>query len=380
MNSKRTIIVLGAGASFCSGIPMQENLIEKLFMGLDTTSGEGFPSFSMTHGLIHSFPLGQYLRKYFNLPEDKNKKMSKLDYWPHIQKMGYNLEGLYGELEAKLDKELSFLLEDFEAIIRTAVSTPTGDRSINSVCNYHRRLIEHLEPGDCIINFNWDSVAADALLYCSYLWFPTTGFGLPNLYSVSKFQQKQFMIRSYIHLYHLHGAVFLYKLIDKPEGSRVPEYLYVGPKSFNVTGSMHQMLKGREKPGDMTDEETRRFHLGYLYFNNCWFKPIFVPPSEHKTEYNSSYVLSIREHIHHQLISAEQIMVIGYSAPESDFEHLNNFFIPHIINPKANIKIINLENKRQEYRDKLHAIFPNTRDIDFSDMDFKEWSMSLSSN
>lgn len=81
-------------------------------MSLDTTGGEGFPSFSMGHGLIHSFPLGQYLRKLFNIP--KNKTNSKLDFWPYIQNKGYNLESLYGYLETIVNKEHSFLIDDFE--------------------------------------------------------------------------------------------------------------------------------------------------------------------------------------------------------------------------------------------------------------------------
>jgi hypothetical protein len=88
-----------------------------------------------------------------------------MDYWLAIQSLGYNLETLYGVLEAELQGDYSELLDDFAAIVRTAVLNPVGERGIESVCPHHRRICEAIEPGDYFIDFNWDSVVADTLLY-----------------------------------------------------------------------------------------------------------------------------------------------------------------------------------------------------------------------
>ena len=133
MFGKRTAVILGAGASYCygggtSGIPIQQNLIGKLFREHDTNSGEGLPTIVFDSGMDHSLRLSRYLRERFNIPEDPEKRNAKLDYWLHLQEKGFNLESLYSELEAELTGDDRILLDDFEAIVRAAVSAPTGER------------------------------------------------------------------------------------------------------------------------------------------------------------------------------------------------------------------------------------------------------------
>lgn len=186
MKGKRTCVVLGAGASHCyadgrSNIPMQRDIIGRLVRSVDTSSGQGSPSFHGTDGLEHSFELGQYLRERYQIPEDQEAKYAKLDFWKQLQQRGFNLESLYVELDQELPHKRRHLLEEFQSIIRTAVKEPISKRQPANVCRYHRQISELLEPGDYIVNFNWDSLMADALLYYCHFWFPSSGFGYPSL-------------------------------------------------------------------------------------------------------------------------------------------------------------------------------------------------------
>lgn len=90
MDGLRTILVLGAGASYCyedgsSNIPIQSDLVGRLFLGHDATNSQGVPTVVGPDGLTHSYALGQFLRTHFDLPEDPNKKNSKLDFWTSLQ-------------------------------------------------------------------------------------------------------------------------------------------------------------------------------------------------------------------------------------------------------------------------------------------------------
>jgi hypothetical protein len=152
-----------------------------VFNESDAGSGEGMPSIVGPSGQMHSLRLSRYLRSKFDIPETPKLQGAKLDFWTKLQVKGFTLESLYSELEADLQEEERALLSDFEAIVRTAVSIPVGTRGRESICPYHRRLCEALEPGDYIVNFNRDSVMADTLLYCSHFWFPATGFNFDGV-------------------------------------------------------------------------------------------------------------------------------------------------------------------------------------------------------
>lgn len=288
MKGIKTIIILGAGASYCyengsANIPIQKDILSRLFFQCSTSSGQGFPSFISTSGFQHSFALGQYLRQRYFIPEDQNDKNGKLTFWNDLQAKGYTLEKLYEELEQDLINKSSQLIRDFEAIVRTAVSIPTGERDINNVCNNYRKLIEVLEPGDCIINFNWDCLAADALLYYSPLWFPETGFGPFPMFPVSNFDKKNFRVNSYIDLLQIHGSVLLFELLEEPKNKNVPRFIYLGPKTQNNIGSIKKLIEDRKGLGCIeADDKSDSFssmkklieeHRGFeVLTNEDWVK------------------------------------------------------------------------------------------------------------
>jgi len=387
MNGLQTIIVLGAGASYCYGMPTQNDIIGRLFALYDVTNAEGFPTFCETYGMKHSFPLGQFLRKYFNLPENPTKENAKLDFWPAIQRKGYTLESLYALLESVFQDESRYLLEDFEAIIRTAINEPTGERTFESTCEYHRMLIENLEPGDSIINFNWDTLAADALLYHSYLWFSGTGFGVPSVYPlIRNVTQKRHSVESVVQLFHLHGSVALLELVNPDKNARVPRYVYLGPKSYNTIGSFADFLehkkntKGAPSPeAEPSQEEECRFKYGWYWIKGHWYRPVFLPPSKYKAGYSSPYVRLMKMHIHNRLLSAQQIIIAGYSLPEADIDYLSDIFVPQIIDHVTKLKVVNPSNNEEGYRMRIKQCFPGISDIDYSEADFKDFCRNLKS-
>jgi hypothetical protein len=158
---------------------------------------------------------------------------SALQFWQHLQASGHTLESLYADLEDDQKAE-EWVRDEFKAIIRTAVMDPV-DSTANGTCPDHRALAEALDPGDYIINFNWDSLMADALYYASALWFPATGFGYTQAYPVCNFRPKHFNLQSLVTLLHVHGAVVLFEPVpSEPYGAVPSRLLYVQSDAYNT--------------------------------------------------------------------------------------------------------------------------------------------------
>jgi hypothetical protein len=344
MLGTRTAVILGAGASYCyedgaSSVPMQSNIIGRLFFGASTSSGRGFPSFVGPSGLAHSHALGEFLRERYNIPEDPEVDAAKLDFWSELQRR-YTLESLYEEIEREVSATRPDLISDFQAIIRTAVSAPMKDRDISNVCRYHRKIVEALEPGDYIIDFNWDCLMADALLYLSHFWFPATGFGAAASPMLPRCQ-KSFEINSLIYLFHVHGAEVLYE--PENDDENLGGLLFLGPKQYNymtglcyLSGMDPREAKNSKPTRAMTDDEEAKLARGYVYLPRGrpesqhaggqtaiapgrWFKPVFTPPSKYKTEQQQWFTRAMLRNIHTRLPSTETIVVAGYSFSPSRY-------------------------------------------------------------
>jgi len=355
-----------------------------------TSNSVGAPTFSDDTGMQHSHSLSQYLRAKFNIPEEKSKGHTPGDFWPKIQQRGFSLETLYEEIERDvIDSEKrgasgKWALEDFEAIVRSRVTGPNHPRDRKTVCRYHRMLCEALEPGDYIINFNWDTLMADALLYYSHLWFPMTGYGLQLLYPMLNPCQKKAEIPSLIQLYHIHGSICLFEWDHNKEKFGQPTTLYWGPKTQTSMGSLATLLKvqkdqdGKSKiTRNAGDDEIRRNTLGHMYFKDQWFKPIFVPPSKYKREYSHWYSVVMRRNIHSSLPTTKKIIIAGYSFPPADIDHLVDIFIRKIIPSKAELLVINPSNQDQSFQNRISRVFPKMKKIDYSFQDFREFCLAL---
>jgi hypothetical protein len=380
MNGKRTAIVLGAGASYCyedgrSRLPTQADIIGRLFFGASTSSGEGYPGFVGPDGIMHDFELGQFLRQHFEIPEDPSRETAKMDFWTALQKR-FTLETLYDHLEQEIGRSRPHLLRRFEGIIRTAIRAPIGDRGPPSVCRFHRMICEGLEPGDYVIDFNWDSLMADALLYHSAFWFPRTGFGFPAAALLHP-GQKDHSFQSAVHLYHVHGSVVLFQPADDEFRGKI---VYLGPQQYNEMSAFIGISGiDMSKPADQrvptrtpTEEEQERAALGFLFLKDRWYSPIFVTPSHDKPINGSTYLVGMRVGIHSSLPSTDEIRILGYSFPPADAEHLRMIFPRAVIRPDTHIVIVNPENRNEPFRERVRQIFPNFADIDFSQEDFRE--------
>lgn len=394
MHGNRTVIILGAGASYCyedgtSNFPTQYSILEKLVAGIKSNSG-GAPTFCDNSGMKHSHGLSQYLRNKYNIPEKVSNGDTPTDYFPKLQTKGYSLESLYEEIESdiiraeKHGKSARWILEDFEAIIRSAVTSPNEPRGAKKVCRYHKMLCEALEPGDYIINFNWDSLMADALLHHSHFWFPSSGFGLNSLFPMLNPSQKILNVPSLIQLYHIHGSVCLFEWDHQTEKFGQPTTLFQGPKTYSPMGGLSQLMQvtknedGKSQINrEATNDEIRKNTLGYIYFQDQWFKPIFVPPSKYKNEYSNWYSLVMRRNIHSSLPTTKKIIIAGYSFPPADINHLSDIFIRAIIPSKAELMVIDPSNTDKDYQKRVEQVFPNMQNIDYSHQDFKKFCEDL---
>lgn len=378
----RTAIVLGAGASYCytteessKGIPTQESILKSMSESVKITAKNSLnaPNLGLGFGLVHSFALTEYLRDRFQIKDDIIRENAN-GVWEILQENGYNLESLYNELEADLE---SGLIYDLQAIIRQSVLKPTGNRDEKDVCLYHKVLVDKIDPGDYIINFNWDSVMSDALLHWCPFWFPATGFGLPVMPLLHK-KSKTHLINSLVELLHIHGSCTLFKHVQENK------YIYVGPNSYNeftgfaaLQGDPYFHATSEKKPTRSripTAEEYRKNELGWLFIHEQWYKPVFVSPSVRKSEYSDSYHKTMRAKIHTNLPTTEQIIFIGYSFPDADYEFLKEIFVPSIIRDDINILVVNPMNNSTAFQDRVKSVFNNQRNqINFKHNDFKEF-------
>jgi hypothetical protein len=393
MNGKNTVLIFGAGASACyedgvHRIPTQFDILKSLsFPRISTSSGFSAPTFITTNGMSHSFPLAQYLHRKFSIPQKDGGEATT--FWEDIvEKQRQSLESLYDILEDDQSEKGQYVCQDFQALIRSKIASGTGDRSSDKACRYHRRLAKALEPGDYIIDFNWDTVIDDALLYESPYWFPRTGYGVPAFGWQGEFNNKHFPIKSMVEIFHIHGSVILFEHLDAGLRDRLKQIMVIGPKGYSPANvqmdlrgitqeEVAEARKGGKRPiskRTTTEKEEYYTNLGYLWIpeKNAWLRPIFIPPSKTKREYKNWYARLLRKKILSRLPFTEQFFIIGYSFPPADFDHLHQFFVPETISDDAKFSCINLENENEEYKQKVKTVFPYW-EIDFSINDFKQF-------
>ena len=385
MDGLRSIIVLGAGASRCyedgrGTMPLQADIAERMWFDARITvgTGQGFPTTVGPAGLIHAFDLAEFLKARFGLGDDGPR--GKLAFWQELQARGLGLEALYREIEQDPSDRRSLLLQQFEALVRTAVVDPVGPRRLSNVCRYHKRIAEALEPGDLVVTFNWDSLMADAMLHFTPFWFPATGFGIP----VSVFRlwgQKSFGIDSAVLILQMHGSVLLY------EDDASSQLMYVGPVGYSHIDLLRQI--GRSTPGAQEGEGSvtwaqtpesqaaaNRSGLGHIVVQGRWFSPVFVPPSSLKAEYSTPYAKVLKQVLHSQLPFADQIVFAGYSLPETDLPHLSRLFPESVIRPDARIRVINPQNEDENFKARLLTVLSRSA-CDFDCKDFRSFCLAL---
>jgi hypothetical protein len=394
LRGKRTAIILGAGASHCyddgdGPLPLQKDIVGQLG-GISVSSGVEAGAFIGPAGLSYSKALTDLIRERYRIPADSSPGANLLAFWDELRNRGESLESVYAELERSLAPDQQYLLADFAAILRTSVKRPIPTRDSTSVCRHHRRLVEGLEPGDYIIDFNWDSLMADALLYSCPFWFPRTGFGPWRLGVIMAYGPKVFDIGSLVQLYHIHGSVLLYEMLKGgPESEGNGALFYLGPPGY-PEGNSYETILGvspdHQQPTKTPSAvEWRAVRHGYLccggrWFrqrDNQWFKPLFVPPSMEKGEYRHWYHRDLRTALHTALPTTECFWVIGYSFPPADFEHLTKIFVPGVIRGDAEVMTIDPSGPDAAFQDRVRQVFSSIKRFDFTNTDFRTFSAGL---
>jgi hypothetical protein len=310
----------------------------------------------------------------------------KLDFWTALQDRGYTLETLYADLEHDARTQGSWLLEDFEAIVRSTVTMPSLCRLPETVCRHHRLLCESLEPQDYIINFNWDSLMADALLHYSYFWFPATGFGV-RCHPWMRPCQKAYNVSSLVTLLHVHGSVVLFELeTSKPD--EVGTALFLVPKQWSVLSAMMDIEKRLDAQTSHPDPAVRsqpviekdyqqKIERGYLWLDGRWFRPIFVPPSKYKSQYDHWYVRAMKRAVHSRLPDTQRLVIAGYSFPDADLPHLQDIFVPGICDPGVEVVVVNPSNADSAFQQRVQQVFSRAGKFNFSTSDFQKFCNEL---
>jgi hypothetical protein len=363
-------------------MPLQSDIASRLVMGI-SIEGQGYlGGFSLSSGLRHSERLAEFLRTSFNL--GKRSDSALLGFWAELHAQGFTLETLYDEVCRRSAGVQEWAPFEFEAIVRTLL-TESVDRSIGGVCDCHRALVRALEPGDFIVNFNWDTLASDALYHFSRLWFPVTGSG-PSIGVLGKYPSDSATPQSHVWLLHPHGSNALYSLTD-PAGIDKKKAIYVTPETYDPFSSMFATHRVPEldlpdgRGGSLrtpSDENLRRFKGGWIHLpNDEWLKPLFVPPAAAKPAYADWYHRAVRRALHQLLPRARRIFVIGYSVPSGDAAHVRSLFVPDILDPDISVAVINPSNDDETFRARIAQMFPSVNQIEYPLNDFIELCRSL---
>jgi len=185
-------------------------------------------------------------------------------------------------------------------------------------------------------------------------------------------------------LYHIHGSICLFEWDHQTGKLGQPTTLYWGPNTQTGMGSLASLLKvQKDKNGkskiarNVSEEEIRRNTLGHIYYQEKWFKPIFVPPSKYKKEYSHWYSVVMRRNIHSFLPTTKKIIVAGYSFPSADIDHLSGIFVRSVIPSRAELVVINPSNEDEDFKNRVTKVFPNMVNIDYSYQDFRKFCLAL---
>ena len=173
MSKRGTVYILGAGASFISPAPEAKLPLQKGFFA--HISASNFTPQKMALESFMQRPLFDWIiRAGYGKPYDPDSRLTN-DF-------DINLEEFYSEIEndPEIKNEIkNEILKILERIIFESIAFPIVAlrNHPDKTCPNHRALVNLLNKGDTIINFNYDCLADDALLHFCPFWHPVTGHG-----------------------------------------------------------------------------------------------------------------------------------------------------------------------------------------------------------
>lgn len=173
-------------------------------------------------------------------------------------------------------------------------------------------------------------------------------------------------------------------LEDGPDSKSTGQLLYLGPPGYSELSSLMSLTGvSRESPEpkrDASDVEQWAAGRGYLYVKDRWFRPLFVPPSLQKGEYAHPYHTALRRRIHTLLPLTEVYVIVGYSFPPADFDHLSGIFVPAVMQTGAELVVVDPSSPEPEFQSRVKRIFLGMRTYDFTKTDFKAFGTESDEN
>ncbi len=294
----QTVFILGAGASADSGAPLMDNFIDKaedLF--LDSTSNIDYQAFDNIFNLIGDLQ-NVYAKSFLNL-DNIEVLFGAVEMASVIGLLGSKMTNQISQLRKDL---ITFIVQTIEKSIKFPVSkgglyvaetnTYVGDREfVNDTETYGKfvNLIKSRYRDSAIITFNYD-VALDF----AYL----NGFYMEPNYSLGSEPSNG------IPLLKLHGSI----------NWRLCSNGHIVPIRF-----IDFMESNKPKSSDPVNLEFSKASIGSVcpQCKSHLTSPIIVPPTWNKTEYHGA-LSNVWHRAAKELSDAQNIIVIGYSLPESD--------------------------------------------------------------
>jgi len=317
MSKRGTVYVLGAGASYTSPAPEAKLPLQKGFFACIAASNF-VPQQMVLEGFMQQ-PFKQWLLKRgYGEPYDPNSRLTN-DFDLH-------LEDFYSEIENDneiIDYEKFEILRILDRIIFESISFPiTALRNTpNKSCPNYRSLVSLIKPGDTILNFNYDCLVDDVLLYFCPFWHPVTGHG----FEFSKIFGEALPNKA---------KIFPSKvLLLKPHGSVTFRYKITNNKGTLI--GLVSLVKGIQ-PLSMP-------------MADGW-EPFIVPPSTSKLGHDS-YMKSILSLAKRKIQRAKNVIVIGYSFSQNDL-HIRKI----LRNFKGDLILADPSWNSEDYKARLHEM------------------------
>ena len=343
--SKRRVFVLGAGASKHATrdleipIPLAREFFQSKYVNLLWKNNH------LKNYCFYNTSLNKFIQGFFNAKSKKNFTEKK--FYTDIDSK-INIEEVYSFLEfieqgdyyfndeiLLVNKAKKELLEFLFSVLEDYHHQPF-DKSL------YKNLANSLTENDTVITYNWDCIIETVLkenLIGKELLNNTHNLLIPPQ-SNSNTDYGDYAFNNYHKPYFLklHGSINWYNCKDK-------------------TCVRHSIPAVFDINGDMGDGWTCDYCGSLLNL-------MIIPPHAHKS-YRTNRVFSLQAKIaSNKLQNSDEIIIIGYSFPDFDFE-ANSLFRRAIIEyedldwykSSKNIIIVNPETKDSNYIDKVSNLF-----------------------
>jgi hypothetical protein len=163
-------------------------------------------------------------------------------------------------------------------------------------CPHHQKVAQSLNNGDVVISFNYELLMDNSLLSTGK-WYPTDGYGVKcGILTTPQLKDKE--EKSSVNLLKLHGSF---------------NWLYCSKcrQLFTAMENNHQDLR-------LVCNHADKVFCNHMGCQNP-LQPIIIPPSMMKNYDSMPFTQKLWHQAREALAKADQIVIIGYSFPPTDF-------------------------------------------------------------